>query len=179
MHLALTVHALFYYLIANYGNPFALLSPIWSLICLVIVTTTIYAIITAVHAISWMLYVAYGSAVACDICIVAVLCYYLQKKRSSFTEMENIIGTLLLFCIATGAMACMLHICNLLIYAIMSGNFVYIGIYEVTPGFYTNALLGTLNARDSLRLKKSKVLQLESDVTLALSQHVHSQSTCP
>ncbi|KAI0791272.1 hypothetical protein C8Q75DRAFT_805623 [Abortiporus biennis] len=101
--------------------------------------------------ISWLFYVVYSLIATEDTILAATLCVILWKKKTGFRRTDTQISTLMKYSINTGALTSLAAICIVVTYVTMPHNFVYIGFFVALPKLYLNALLATLNSRDSVR----------------------------
>ncbi|KIM76788.1 hypothetical protein PILCRDRAFT_91424 [Piloderma croceum F 1598] len=152
VHLALITHGIYFYAITNFSNPAALQNPtltimsvsdltirfvfghrLWKLsggnilLAFVIFQRSIRLKTFANFAkISYLLYLAFASAVVADALIASSLCIMLAKKRTGFRKTDTIVNILMMYTINTGLIT---------------------GLNKL----YFNSLLATLNARANLR----------------------------
>ncbi|KAL4253767.1 hypothetical protein ABKN59_003007 [Abortiporus biennis] len=101
--------------------------------------------------IEWLIYCVFGSIAFTDTSIAASLCIILWRMQTGFTKTNTQLQKLMKYSIHTGALTSLIAVIALISYGSMPHNFVYIGVYTTLPKFYFNALLATLNARDSIR----------------------------
>ncbi|KAI0790945.1 hypothetical protein C8Q75DRAFT_805820 [Abortiporus biennis] len=101
--------------------------------------------------IEWLIYCVFGSIAFTDTSIAASLCIILWRMQTGFTKTDTQLQKLMKYSIHTGALTSLIAVIALISYGSMPHNFVYIGVYTTLPKFYFNALLATLNARDSIR----------------------------
>ncbi|KAF7297011.1 ANK-REP-REGION domain-containing protein [Mycena indigotica] len=101
---------------------------------------------------------ALGAAV--DITIALVLVYYLQKgMRDTFSApMQSVFSTVIQFTVATGLATSFLAIACLVTYLVSRHSFIYIALHFSLGRLYTNALLATLNSRQSIRSKLNQTI---------------------
>ncbi|KAI0790854.1 hypothetical protein C8Q75DRAFT_817420 [Abortiporus biennis] len=106
-----------------------------------------------VAKIAWLIYVVFTSIASLDTIIAATLCFILWRMRTGFKHTDSVIQSLIRYSIHTGALTSCVAISVIITYSIMPHNFIYIGIFLPLPKFYLNALLATLNARETLRVE--------------------------
>ncbi|KAJ3477210.1 hypothetical protein NLI96_g10621 [Meripilus lineatus] len=94
-----------------------------------------------------MLYSSLAGAAVTDFTITVILCILLHQKQSVIKRTRSLIKRLMVYTINAGALTSLCAIASLIAYAVMSKNFVFLGIYSVLPKLYLNSLLATLNAR--------------------------------
>jgi len=87
-----------------------------------------------------------------DLFITAVLCLYLRKAQSSFTETQSAIQMLMVYTIETGLLTSVFVTIDAVCILVMPHNWVFIGITFCISKLYANSLLTILNSRQSLKL---------------------------
>ncbi|TDL25236.1 hypothetical protein BD410DRAFT_785112, partial [Rickenella mellea] len=92
-----------------------------------------------------------GSALACDILITASLCFFLNTKRTGFRRTDSLINTLILFSVCTGLVTSVFATVNIIVFFSMKTNLIHLGIWFLMGELYTTSLLTTLNSRDVFR----------------------------
>ncbi|KIM83937.1 hypothetical protein PILCRDRAFT_818965 [Piloderma croceum F 1598] len=90
-------------------------------------------------------------AAAGDVLIAVVLCYMLQKSRTSFKRSDTMISKLIIFTINTGLMTSICAVASLISIIAAPTTFIYITFYFTLGRFYSNSLMATLNARKAIR----------------------------
>ncbi|KAI1798240.1 hypothetical protein LXA43DRAFT_1088365 [Ganoderma leucocontextum] len=133
--------------------------------------------------ISWLLYLGLASVAIADSLISAALCWLLTRKRSVFKRVENMIRILVLWSVNTSALTTFCSLMSLIMYAAFPHTMIYIAFYFLLPKLLLNSLLGTLNARRSLRDNISGdmvTIPLSSITTgnreITITGHSHSMS---
>ncbi|KAL4250710.1 hypothetical protein ABKN59_005496 [Abortiporus biennis] len=111
----------------------------------------------ALGHLAWLIYCCFTTMAAVDTIIAIVLCAILWSRKTGFSHTDSQIQTLMRYSIHTGALTSFVAIVIVITYAAMPHNFIFIGIYLSLPKFYLNALLATLNARDSLKGDRQQV----------------------
>ncbi|KAL4244635.1 hypothetical protein ABKN59_009177 [Abortiporus biennis] len=114
--------------------------------------------------IFWLFCVGYSLIATEDTVIAATLCVILWGKKTGFKRTDTQINKLMRYSIHTGVLTSLVAICIVITYTTMPHNFVFIGIYVTLPKFYLNALLATLNGRDSVRAEKSQLSSTSIDL---------------
>lgn len=103
--------------------------------------------------LSYLIYLALGTAVVADVLIASSLCIVLAKSRTGFTKTDSLINVLMMYTINTGVITSMCAALCFILYATMPYNYVYLAVYFNLSKFYFNSLLATLNARATHREK--------------------------
>ncbi|KAL5532457.1 hypothetical protein ACEPAF_6027 [Sanghuangporus sanghuang] len=182
-HLALVSHAIYGYLVTDFGSPTAVTKISWSLCVLVFVTILSDSTIALFYVyrvwimsgmafgikafafksvlefteISWLVYINLGLSVASDFWCALCLCYYLAKGRTGIRTSNTTLSTLMLYIISTGLLTSLFSICCLVLAAAVPRSYFSIGIYFCLSELYFNGFLGMLNARNYLREGISQV----------------------
>ncbi|KAG2153598.1 uncharacterized protein EDB93DRAFT_226367 [Suillus bovinus] len=99
---------------------------------------------------SWVFFFGLLLSALVDVMITTFLCYFLRKKRPSFTDTMRIIDTLTFWTIQNGSITCAAAIATLLCWKIMPSNRVFLGLHFVVAKLYANSFLATLNARKQI-----------------------------
>jgi hypothetical protein len=214
LHLALVTNSLYLYLIKNYNNPIALLSPNWSILAQVFVTGVCDLIVRAIFGrrvwkisgsylvaafitvsaaaafssgtafacrafvgktfanfshISYLMYLALGTAVLADIGIAASLCISLARSRTGFARTDSIVVVLMLYAINSSVLTTACSFACFITYIIWPHQFMFIGIYVCLSKLFLNSLLAMLNGRGELkeRMTRSFSEQIQRSYTTA------------
>ncbi|KAG2143537.1 uncharacterized protein EDB93DRAFT_1251955 [Suillus bovinus] len=164
LHLALTIHAVYYYLVANYGNFSVLAEIVWSLKLQLVINGTVLVFssgvaiplvweqyktkfFTDLTGIIWTTYLALGAATFIDILIASLLCYFLATSRTGFSRTDSFITKLVGYTVSTG---CLTSICSMLIIItciVMPKTFIFISLQFLVTKLYVNSFIAFLNAR--------------------------------
>ncbi|GLB43778.1 hypothetical protein LshimejAT787_1402900 [Lyophyllum shimeji] len=88
-----------------------------------------------------------------DVIITGWLCYFLREMRSRMgsTLMIQLVDTLTLYTIETGALTSVATIASLISWLTMPTNLIFLGLHFVIGKLYANSLLASLNTRKELR----------------------------
>ncbi|KAF8574180.1 hypothetical protein K439DRAFT_871456 [Ramaria rubella] len=107
--------------------------------------------VSKLHSISWLLYTAFSLSLVVDAYIALSLCILLSTSRSVMCKANSIIDILIVYTVNTGVITSISAAVSLFTYVAMPNNFIFIASYFPLSKFYVNALLATLNARETLR----------------------------
>jgi len=88
-----------------------------------------------------------------DLFITAVLCWYLRKSQSTFTETQGAIRLLIVYTVETGLLTSIFVTIDAICILTMPNNWIFIGITFSVSKLYANSLLTILNSRHSLQNK--------------------------
>ncbi|KAF8151021.1 hypothetical protein B0H34DRAFT_159626 [Crassisporium funariophilum] len=116
--------------------------------------------------ISYLLYLALGSAVAADILIAVCLCVSLSRSRTGFKKTDSIVTVLMLYAINSSVLTTLCSMACFITYAIWPMEFTFIGIYVCLSKLFLNSLLAMLNGRSGLQARAHGF----SDAPAAFSQ---------
>jgi len=86
-----------------------------------------------------------------DVLIALILCSMLQQSRTGFRKSETVINRLTIFTINTGLMTSLCAVASLVSIVAAPNAFIYIAFFVNLGRLYSNTLLATLNARQSIR----------------------------
>jgi len=122
---------------------------------------------TKFGALTWVTCVGLGSAAAADLVIAISLVYSLQSARTGIARTDNIISTLIVYAINTGAVTSIVATICVFCFAFMPTNFIWLSFFWILGKLYANSLLANLNGREALR---GRGKMDEGTVILPLSQ---------
>ncbi|KAL4250716.1 hypothetical protein ABKN59_005492 [Abortiporus biennis] len=169
LQLAFVAHLLYYFVITNYFNPVALQTSPWSAEAFNVVTNIADLIVRSI-----LIYRTWRSASAKfqqigniedlspikvtkstqadsgSILIIFALVAILWGRRTGFERTDSQLQTLMVYSVHTGALTSLVAICVVITFATMPTKFIYIALFFTLPKFYINALLATLNARETI-----------------------------
>ncbi|KZP24967.1 hypothetical protein FIBSPDRAFT_821263 [Athelia psychrophila] len=92
-----------------------------------------------------------GLAATADILIAIIMCTVLQRSRTGFKNSDTMINSLILYTLNTGLLTSMCALAALLSLELAPSTFIYIAFFFNVGRLYSNSLLATLNARQSIR----------------------------
>ncbi|PPQ96637.1 hypothetical protein CVT26_010677 [Gymnopilus dilepis] len=172
LHAAVSIQALYHYLITNYFNPVGLLQDIWSIN--ILGDPVLHSIAKAILS----------SAAAIDLTIAFTLSYYLHAHRTGvkqynvhrvfsflsadiYHRTDKLINRLMVITINNGILTSTLdivtlalvssiglyerHILNTTQVIARSKDLLFFALSQVLATLYSNSLLATLNSRESLK----------------------------
>jgi len=126
----------------------------------------------AMHAISWMVYVAFAFAIGSDVCIAGSLCYFFYTNRTGVRRTDSVLNVLMLYCINGGILTTLCNISVFVTFATLPTNYVFMAIFFVSSKLYFSSFAATLNCRDMLRTN----LNASESVTLPMARVPRSAS---
>ncbi|KAI0782614.1 hypothetical protein C8Q75DRAFT_497135 [Abortiporus biennis] len=112
--------------------------------------------------ISTDIYIGFGGSALIDTMIAFTLCVLLFRRRTGFQSTDSQIQLLMIYVVNTGAFASVVVIICLILYAVKPNTEIFIAPYAAGSKLYFNALLASLNSRDSIRTKKDNSIVLSS-----------------
>ncbi|PPR05953.1 hypothetical protein CVT24_004659 [Panaeolus cyanescens] len=86
-----------------------------------------------------------------DMLIALATCYYLRREKSPFAKTQSVIAKAIQMVVGTGLATSFIAIASVIGYFAKSDSFYFISLHFQLGRTYTNALLATLNARQSMR----------------------------
>jgi len=106
------------------------------------------------HYPGWIFTSGLTLSAGTDVIIAGCLCYFLREMRSrmgSASIMIQVVDTLTLYTLKTGALTCFAAVATLITWLTMPRNLVFLGLHFVIGKLYANSLLASLNTRNELR----------------------------
>ncbi|KIP01530.1 hypothetical protein PHLGIDRAFT_349482 [Phlebiopsis gigantea 11061_1 CR5-6] len=91
-----------------------------------------------------------GAAVVLDVVNTTGMCYYLRQNKSRFSVMNDILDTLVVYTVETGAITCITTIASLACWVSMPNNLIFLGVHFTIPKLYANSFVAILNSRSAL-----------------------------
>ncbi|EPT00014.1 hypothetical protein FOMPIDRAFT_1060560 [Fomitopsis schrenkii] len=139
VHLALCVHMVYWYLVTNFLNPFALVEIVWSFKAQIIV--------------DWVTYLPLGAATFVDVIIALSLCYFLERCRigSTSSGIDSTITLLMVYTLNTGVITSLCSLTAIVTMAALPTTFAVISVEFMLTKLYVNSFLAMFNARNKLR----------------------------
>ncbi|KAK7681926.1 hypothetical protein QCA50_014888 [Cerrena zonata] len=114
----------------------------------------------------WIITLGLSLGTAVDVLIATSLCWYLNKGRTGFRNMESVIDSIIVYTIETSAITSLTTISSLIFWLIMPNNLIFIALHFVISKLYANVLFATLNARKVLR-RRSAPIGNTSDLSMS------------
>ncbi|KAL5494919.1 hypothetical protein ACEPAI_381 [Sanghuangporus weigelae] len=119
--------------------------------------------------------IARGTALACDLGIVVVLCWLFATRRTGIRRSNNMLDALIMFSVQRGVLQAIVQTGEVLAYAIKPDGLYFLPFHVIVSRIYCNSLLATLNSRDYVlskglpehqRARKQRIDGLQADVEL-------------
>lgn len=102
-------------------------------------------------SVSWLTITVDSLSAVTDIVIASALVFLLHQARTGFKKSDTMINKLILFVVNTGVLTSCCALASLLVLAASPLTLIYAPLYFCLGRLYTNSLLATLNARDSIK----------------------------
>ncbi|KAJ8495506.1 hypothetical protein ONZ51_g1677 [Trametes cubensis] len=99
---------------------------------------------------SWIVSVAYGLAVLCDIITASALIFVLRRSRTGVRRTDSVVDVLVLYTINTGLLTTVVGMLVFIFALVRPGNLIYAAISIPGVKLYSNSVLAMLNSRRSL-----------------------------
>ncbi|KIM80029.1 hypothetical protein PILCRDRAFT_822855 [Piloderma croceum F 1598] len=99
-----------------------------------------------------------------DVLIALVLCTMLQKSRTGFRRSDSMIKKLTIWTMNTGLLTSLCAVASMISILTAPNTFIYIAFFVNLGRLYSNTLMATLNARQSIRTA------LDDNTTISLSR---------
>ncbi|KAH7913700.1 hypothetical protein BJ138DRAFT_1111246 [Hygrophoropsis aurantiaca] len=109
-------------------------------------TLKYFATLTTVE---WIVGTSLSCNLACDVLTAVSMVYFLHASKTGFKRTESILNTLIIYALSTGTLTSIVATLNIAVFLAMPTNFVNIGVNITMSKLYSNALLATVNARNS------------------------------
>ncbi|KAJ7336267.1 hypothetical protein DFH08DRAFT_878289 [Mycena albidolilacea] len=107
----------------------------------------------------WLLTTVWCVTAANDFTITATLVANLISHRSHIHKRTvPLVDKLVMWTIATGMLTSIMAIVVMICFVTMKYNFIWLGVYLVVPGLYSNSFLASLNSREKLRAMNDSLL---------------------
>ncbi|KAF7356660.1 hypothetical protein MVEN_01000500 [Mycena venus] len=87
----------------------------------------------------------------CDIAISVALWWYLHKGRTGFASTEKMIDKLILYMVNLGLLTSVASLLTLILWLVMPSSFAFVSLTLIRSKLYCNAMLVTLNYRQTVR----------------------------
>ncbi|KAL5533909.1 hypothetical protein ACEPAG_369 [Sanghuangporus baumii] len=132
--------------------------------------------------------IARGTALACDLGIVVILCWLFATRRSGIRRSNNMLDALIMFSVQRGVLQAIVQIGEELAYAIKPDGLYFLPFHVIVSRIYCNSLLATLNSRDYVlskglpeheRVRKRRINGLQPDVELGNRNRNTAQEQSP
>jgi len=89
--------------------------------------------------------------VVADVLIAAALFYFLRRSRTGFKKSDTMISRLIMFTVSTGFLTSICAFASLVSILVWGQTLIYVAFYFSLGRLYSNSVLATLNARQSIR----------------------------
>ncbi|KAF9451650.1 hypothetical protein P691DRAFT_698895 [Macrolepiota fuliginosa MF-IS2] len=100
---------------------------------------------------------------AADVMITVTLIWTLKKARTGFRKTDTIINRLIRGAVQTGLFASIFALCDMFAFQFRRETYLYAMFAYPIGRIYTNTLLDTLNARNSLKQQNGATMDVESE----------------
>jgi len=111
----------------------------------------------------WFFYINFVASVITDFFIAITLCWQLYKSRLGLPKTDSLVNSLITYTIGTGLLTSVASVACVAAYAASPGTYIFWVFYFPLSKLYINALLASLNTRDSLRRKLEVTAQTVTD----------------
>ncbi|KAI6165092.1 hypothetical protein EDD17DRAFT_1754289 [Pisolithus thermaeus] len=100
-------------------------------------------------------------SIACDALVATSLSHHLRLRKTGFDRTSRIIDLIVVYTLATCLINSTTELAEAICFWTMDDNYVWLGLYVVESGLYTNSLLAALNSRTLLNRLWSSEVPLE------------------
>ncbi|KIP12549.1 hypothetical protein PHLGIDRAFT_124074 [Phlebiopsis gigantea 11061_1 CR5-6] len=105
---------------------------------------------------AWLFTTGLTISAVLDFFIALALIMYLQKSRTGWKAMDQLIDTIILYTIESGLLTSVVAILSLICWVTMSNNLIFLALHFTISKLYANSFLATLNARKTLQQRSHK-----------------------
>ncbi|EKM52458.1 uncharacterized protein PHACADRAFT_260864 [Phanerochaete carnosa HHB-10118-sp] len=106
----------------------------------------------SVTRINWLIYFTHSVDILANLALTIALCYYLWKaKMTTLSKTRSVVEWTLTYTVNTGLLAMIFPITTIILRLTRPDDMVFFSVYVPYSAIYSNALLGSLNARDWVR----------------------------
>jgi hypothetical protein len=114
-----------------------------------------------------------------DVLLASSLAWYLYKhKLKNISKVGKLLDRLIIWAVETSSITTVATLAMMICFFAMPVNFIYIGIYVCLAKIYANALLASLNARESFSQRLGEVISLQ-DMSSSMGTRPLSNLTPP
>ncbi|PPQ72813.1 hypothetical protein CVT26_003333 [Gymnopilus dilepis] len=159
VHMGMTIHTVYYYVIENFGNIFALEEVVWY-------SLSAWSDLSQPNVAS-IVKATFACITGIDNILAIAMCYFLQKSRSSFSSTNHRIVAVIHYVLVSGALTSAASLVVLVTFLTMPNNLIFIGITFFLAKLYINSYIAMLNARQPKR---------EESYSGGRIMHLHSAS---
>ncbi|KAL1940973.1 hypothetical protein VTO73DRAFT_7609 [Trametes versicolor] len=117
----------------------------WDFAATVKVADTISSLI-----VQWIVSVAYGLAVVCDLITALALIFVLRRSRTGVKRTDTVVDALIMYTVNTGLLTTILGTLVFAFAIVYPDNLIYAGLSIPGVKLYSNSVLAMLNSRRSL-----------------------------
>ncbi|TFK73062.1 hypothetical protein BDN72DRAFT_835395 [Pluteus cervinus] len=117
------------------------------------------------ESMGWAIIAGFAIATFIDFIISAIVCFYLQRGRSGFSETDSKIVILMRYIAASGLATSLCSMGGLIAFVLSPRTFLFFGLEFLVEKLYVNSFLAMLNARNSIRntrLSISDIIDIEA-----------------
>ncbi|KAG2033001.1 hypothetical protein BDR03DRAFT_1076342 [Suillus americanus] len=107
------------------------------------------------HNVEWVFTAGLSFSCVVDVLVTTSLCFTLRRSRSSYSNMDRIINSIILYTLENNALTSAATIISMICWVTMD-NLVFLGVHFVLSKLYANSLLATLNSRKQLQEERSR-----------------------
>lgn len=93
-----------------------------------------------------MLTLSLSMNVTTDMLLAVLFTYYLRRRKSAFQQTRNLVDTLILYAVSTGALAVVASLAVIVMFVTVK-SLMFAGMYTLVGKVYANSMLAQLNMR--------------------------------
>ncbi|KAG2364811.1 hypothetical protein BDR07DRAFT_1482133 [Suillus spraguei] len=119
------------------------------------------------HHTEWMFTTGLSLSCVANVLFTASLCLTLRRSRSSYSNMDRMFNSIILYTLENNALTSAATIISIVCWVTMR-NLIFLGVHFVLSKLYANSLLATLNSRKHLQEEHSR-RALSNELLLSFS----------
>lgn len=100
---------------------------------------------------AWLFTTGLSISAVLDFLIALALIVYLQKSRTGWQAMDQVIDAIVLYTVENGLLTSIFAVLSLIFWCTMRHNLIFLAMHFAISKLYANSFLATLNARKTLQ----------------------------
>ncbi|KAI0741868.1 hypothetical protein C8Q80DRAFT_1274223 [Daedaleopsis nitida] len=127
--------------------------------------------------LSWLASVASGLIMLADLMMTIVLIMFLRRNHTGVIRTDSILDLLIMYAVSSGLIICIFNVLNVTFSIIWPSNLVYTAISIILTKLYSNTFLVSVNARQSLLLKRAALINEGTPFSTTVLRHTRRTSS--
>ncbi|EKM61271.1 uncharacterized protein PHACADRAFT_111661 [Phanerochaete carnosa HHB-10118-sp] len=105
---------------------------------------------------AWLFTTGLSISAVLDFLIALALIFHLQKSKTGWQSMDQIIDMIVLYTVENGLITSIVAVLSLVCWVTMKNNLIFLALHFAISKLYANSFLATLNARKTLAQRTQK-----------------------